>query len=101
MDIVNKLIKKIKKEKDVDISNNIEIDKKTIILQNNDVFDFGSIFVIDLRKSGLQNTGKFMPIGTSEDNNIHVCAEYCDIFLNYYVVYNEKKDTFTLFPITC
>lgn len=101
MEVANKLIEMIKNKKNIDVSENIMIVENGIILKNDDVFDFGSIFVGDLKKSGIYNDDNFMAIGTSEDNNIHISAEYCNIFLNYYAIYYDNMDAFILFPIAC
>jgi hypothetical protein len=100
MDTVNKLIKKIRKEKNIDITNNIEVIQNTIILKNNDTFDFRCIFSVNLNKTELQKTNKFMPIGMFIHNNVHVCVEYCDIFLSYYAMFNETENKFVLVPLS-
>jgi hypothetical protein len=83
-------------EYNVDVINNINYDGNDIILNNDENFNFFLIFVLDLGKSGLCNVDKFISIGTSEDNNMHVREKYYKYISQYYAVYNEMYDCIIL-----
>jgi hypothetical protein len=92
---MEEFIKKIKKEYNIDVTQNIDVNTNYVVLQNNERFDFGKIFVIDALSTGLDRS-QFYPFGTSEDNNIYILKEYYDILKSYYVVYMENEDKFIL-----
>jgi hypothetical protein len=89
---VKNFIDEIKKEYNIDIINNIDYCDKDIILNSDSNFNFFKIFVLDLWKSGLCNIDKFVPIGTSEDNNIYIREKYYSYLSRYYAVYNETHN---------
>jgi hypothetical protein len=95
MDIKNKLVDEIKKDTNIDISNFIEInDNQEIICNNTSKFTFNTIFISDFWNSGIHNCindnickgypcKQYIPIGTSEDNNLVVLKKYFDILVGY------------------
>jgi hypothetical protein len=85
---IDNFIEKIKQNYNKDINENIEYQNGDIILHNNKNFDFSLIFIVDLLKSDLQKKYEFVPIGTSEDNNIHINSEYYLYFSSYYARWN-------------
>ena len=81
----------------IDVSKNIKYNIKNIVLYDNENFSFSRIFVSDLMQSGLYNMRDFMPIGTSEDNNIYILNSFYHYFSAYYAVYDFTKDTIVLY----
>jgi hypothetical protein len=89
-------IKEINREYNIDVTPNIEYTSNGAILHNNENFNFFKLFVLELQKSGLRDIDNFIPIGTSEDNNIHIVEKYYSLLSGYYAVYNESKNYITL-----
>ncbi len=93
---IDNFINKIREKYNKDIRKNIKYENDNIVLYSDNFFDFGYIFVTDLLKLGLHEKYPFTPIGTSEDNNIHIDSEYYPYFSSYYVTWNCTNDTITL-----
>lgn len=89
---IKSFVNEIKNEYNIDITKNIKYNKNNNILISDLNFNFFRIFALNLWESGLQNIEKFIPIGTSEDNNIYIIEKYYHHISEYYAIYNEMNN---------
>lgn len=95
-----KIINEIKNANNIDVTDNIAIFGHTICLRNNGNFDFNKIFIISKKNFSPENINHMMPIGKHKKYDILVHQNYCEIMINYYVIYNEKENIFILFALS-